>query len=1028
VKKLKIHAPPVRKTCNDARCKTCPYMKDCSEKFTSMASGKTYIVKGGQEPLGCGTKFIVYLTHCSRCGIQYVGRTQQTLRNRMTCNRGQGKDSIEKQGIASVSCPRLIEHFYGGGDCNDTHIRVQPIEVIPEAEGNTTEERKKARLTTLVARENYWIREMRTVFPYGMNDKTEGKATKGTGQRAVELQFYQRPRTRRHKRQRGKRTKADREANPLLTADAVFIQMSTEGSVPQWQNRLRIQVNRLHKVEQQKLVLIIDHAKRHQTDCKQIVLLVMEDLLKCRTTTEILTVTKKDTPDVVCKLNYLSAGTSQIRLGRLFKEEQVMAMVPAEAKTKCPVVVPIYTETTRGTILTHKKALRELTEEDWDISEPKKCSCEEYKEHRHKDIGHIMTGDFPMIKTVALRELLEKGSGHREPKPILWDEIQVETLLAIDNVVKTWSQKEGIMEIGWKEWKETMTTNILRRIQKVKAWNTPEVIELLDQEGIQRELKQLQKNLVFCPVDKAGNNILAVCKTYYQLCMIKEFSQIKKQLVLVDDLIPEEQEEVKKEAEEISEELREYLEEMADRAREAKEMMQQYLDQEQDMEEMLRQEQDMNEKEHEDLIPNKVEMIEEEKEEEDEEDCTYRRILQTEEEIVNEITKKLKEHGIEVPEEHKKLADMYMTGKMHKVIPKMRFIAASHSCVTKNLSALLTKILKQVYKQHKHLNTLKIKKTGISHLWVTDSKESVLQQIEKLNEGKKGISVDTYDFETLYTNIPHRKLKSYICEVIQEAFDSQIKSERFYINPAGRTGSWTTKETPKTVDCKTAKGLVCLLIDNIYVKVGGRCFKQTLGIPMGTDCAPYLANLYLYARESEWIAKNLKAKNWHLLKHFKYCSRYIDDLVVFNNDGLMAKHYKDIYGELRLSRESEENGHAAHFLEVDMLVETGFIHTSLYDKRDDFNFRVVTFPTFPANIEKASAHGLIIAQFIRFAQVCDRKENFFQRAVTLTDKLLQQGFDKKLLRKKCHIFYERNQGLLRKYIATKQEIINGTFS
>jgi len=35
------------------------------------------------------------------------------------------------------------------------------------------------------------------------------------------------------------------------------------------------------------------------------------------------------------------------------------------------------------------------------------------------------------------------------------------------------------------------------------------------------------------------------------------------------------------------------------------------------------------------------------------------------------------------------------------------------------------------------------------------------------------------------------------------------------------------------------------LIDNIYVKFGSRVFQQTVGIPMGTNCAPLLANLFL---------------------------------------------------------------------------------------------------------------------------------------------------------------------------------------
>jgi hypothetical protein len=222
--------------------------------------------------------------------------------------------------------------------------------------------------------------------------------------------------------------------------------------------------------------------------------------------------------------------------------------------------------------------------------------------------------------------------------------------------------------------------------------------------------------------------------------------------------------------------------------------------------------------------------------------------------------------------------------------------------------------------------------------------------------------------------------------------------------------------------------LVRLLIDNIYVKVGGRNFKQTLGIPMGTDCAPFLANLYLFALESSWMDEKGEQGQLEVLQCFKHCFRYIDDLATFNNDGLMEKVCKEIYGEMRLKRESEEKGKAAHFLEVDMVVKGKYIHTGLYDKRDSFGFRVVTFPTFPTNTPAGSAHGLLIAQLVRFAKVCDSLNTFHERTKLLTDRLLLQGFKRDLLQKKCVIFYDRNQKLLSKYLAKQDIILKGCFS
>ena len=43
--------------------------------------------------------------------------------------------------------------------------------------------------------------------------------------------------------------------------------------------------------------------------------------------------------------------------------------------------------------------------------------------------------------------------------------------------------------------------------------------------------------------------------------------------------------------------------------------------------------------------------------------------------------------------------------------------------------------------------------------------------------------------------------------------------------------------------------LVEYLIDNIYVSIGNRVYRQCVGIPMGTDCAPLLANLFLFYYE-----------------------------------------------------------------------------------------------------------------------------------------------------------------------------------
>jgi hypothetical protein len=48
------------------------------------------------------------------------------------------------------------------------------------------------------------------------------------------------------------------------------------------------------------------------------------------------------------------------------------------------------------------------------------------------------------------------------------------------------------------------------------------------------------------------------------------------------------------------------------------------------------------------------------------------------------------------------------------------------------------------------------------------------------------------------------------------------------------------------------------LIDNIFVFFGGRVFQQTVVIPMGANCAPLLADLFLYSYEADFIQALLK--------------------------------------------------------------------------------------------------------------------------------------------------------------------------
>ena len=55
----------------------------------------------------------------------------------------------------------------------------------------------------------------------------------------------------------------------------------------------------------------------------------------------------------------------------------------------------------------------------------------------------------------------------------------------------------------------------------------------------------------------------------------------------------------------------------------------------------------------------------------------------------------------------------------------------------------------------------------------------------------------------------------------------------------------------------------------------GMVHQQILGIPMGTNCAPFIADLFLYCYERDFMSDLHKSKRHDLIDMFNYTSRYL---------------------------------------------------------------------------------------------------------------------------------------------------------
>ena len=98
-----------------------------------------------------------------------------------------------------------------------------------------------------------------------------------------------------------------------------------------------------------------------------------------------------------------------------------------------------------------------------------------------------------------------------------------------------------------------------------------------------------------------------------------------------------------------------------------------------------------------------------------------------------------------------------------------------------------------------------------------------------------------------------------------------------------------------------------------------------------------------------------------------------------------------------------------------MTITNGIVSSKICDKRDDFNFEIVNFPFLRGDVSRYPSYGVYIAQLIRFARVCSNVDDFNNRNLFLTAKLLKHDYRYHKIRNTFSKFYQRHSELFVKY-------------
>jgi hypothetical protein len=134
----------------------------------------------------------------------------------------------------------------------------------------------------------------------------------------------------------------------------------------------------------------------------------------------------------------------------------------------------------------------------------------------------------------------------------------------------------------------------------------------------------------------------------------------------------------------------------------------------------------------------------------------------------------------------------------------------------------------------------------------------------------------------------------------------------------------------------------------------------------------------------------LKKNEKKLARSFNFTFRYIDDVLSLNNSrfGDFVDRIYPIEFEIKNTTDTDRS---ASYIDLHLEIDSrGRLRRKLYDKRDDFNVPIVNFPFICSNFSTAPAYGVYISQMIRYSGACCSYQDFLDRGLLLTWKLLNQ--------------------------------------
>ena len=179
-------------------------------------------------------------------------------------------------------------------------------------------------------------------------------------------------------------------------------------------------------------------------------------------------------------------------------------------------------------------------------------------------------------------------------------------------------------------------------------------------------------------------------------------------------------------------------------------------------------------------------------------------------------------------------------------------------------------------------------------------------------------------------------------------------------------------------------------LDHFVIRFGTKLYRQVVGTPMGTNCAPLVADLFPFCYERDFMMFLSDDKHADIIDAFNTTSKYLDDILNINDVHFDTRVSQIYPSELQFHKANTSDTEAA-FLDLPLSISNYIDSTKIYDKRDDFDFEIVNFPFLDGDVPRFTSYVVYISQ-IHFARESSHVADFNSHNKLLTQKLLKQGY------------------------------------